>query len=610
VFGGLEGVMRTLTNAVAAATRVARDHIGPIVFVGLVAWLTTQLTLTARAADRPAHTLANSSEAIRLAIQARLSDKAAAASEWARSEQGALLQYYAAPDNHLLWVDANGLTDKAEAVIAEIEKADDYGLRPSDYPLPKPGKGSIDVDWLANAEIKVGLAVIDYARDARGGRIEPARLSPNLDPSLALPDPLELMQSIAIRADPVAYLRSFQPDRPQFKALRQALIAARTGSADPAIPEGPILQLGMDHKQVALLRKRLHVSTPSGVKDTLFDAPVEDAVKRFKAAQGAVPDGIVGPETRQVLNRLRRQDSNRARLRQILINMERWRWLPRDLGAFYVTVNVPEFVLRVMQDGKPIFNTRVVVGKPDKQTPIFSHEIEEVVFNPFWNMPNSIKTEEILPHIWQEDTWLFGGGDGSWNTAILQRNNLRVAYKDQEIDPSTLDWNHIDIRSLNIYQPPGPNNVLGSVKFMFPNKHEVYIHDTPQRQLFAKAMRAESHGCMRVQNPDQLALTLLKHDQGWTPGQITAAIENGHDQHVALKQAIPVYITYFTLRASDDGSISTFGDVYSHDARMAAALFGDGAAFDVPMSDNARERRNKAWPHNSSTASLSRFIEN
>jgi murein L,D-transpeptidase YcbB/YkuD len=250
--------------------------------------------------------------------------------------------------------------------------------------------------------------------------------------------------------------------------------------------------------------------------------------------------------------------------------MERWRWLPHDLGPYYVTVNIPEFMLRVVADGKPVHTTRVVVGKPDKQTPIFSNEMQEIVFGPFWNVPTSIKVEEIRPYVREEASWLFGGG--GFNTSVFQRHNLRVKYLGREVDPAAVDWNRIDIRNTEIYQPPGPDNVLGKVKFVFPNKHDVYMHDTPQKFLFAQSVRAESHGCMRVQNPDQLAAVLLKHDQGWSQARTISAIDDGYDTHVALQQRIPVYITYFTLRVNNDGSISTYGDIYGHDSRMAAAL--------------------------------------
>ena len=548
----------------------------PVFCIAFALFLAAPVSLPAYAAEPDApDALIGRSEAIRIAIQERLSEKFTAASNARKSEQGALVEYYSVPENRLLWVDEDGFTDRAKAVMDEIRQADDYGLRASAYPLPKASSGDSlngDVKVLADAEIKISFAVLGYARDARGGRIDPRRLNPNLDPTLALPNPLEVIESIAFRSDPAAYLRSFQPAHPQFEALRKALIEARGGKASTTvvkIPDGPLLKIGIDDDRVALLRQRLELPAEGGVKETLFDESVEAAVRGFQATHGAMPDGVVGPGTRRLLNGPHRAAASPARTRLILLNMERWRWLPHDLGPFYVTVNIPEFMLRVVGEGKPVLTSRVVVGKPNKQTPVFSDEMQTIVFGPYWNMPNSIKTEEIRPYIREEGGWFGGGG---WNTAVLQRHDLRINVGGREVDPSRIDWNRIDIRSLRIYQPPGPKNVLGNVKFVFPNKHDVYMHDTPQKHLFARPIRAESHGCMRVQNPDQLALTLLRQDQDWTPGRVAAAIQNGYDQQIPLRQKIPVYTTYFTLWVNDDGSMSTFGDVYGHDARMSAAL--------------------------------------
>lgn len=528
--------------------------------------------------DAP-QTLITRSDGIRMAVQSRLSQKFTATTEHRVDEQGTLVEFYSNPEQRLLWVDENGINARGKTVIAEIQRADDYGLRAADYKLPDPdafASSENPMDWLASAEIKISFAVLDYAHHARGGRIDPQRISKNLDPSLALPNPTEVIESIAIRSDPAAYLRSFQPNQPQFEALRQKLIELRGGKTEKVkeivrIPDGPTLKLGVEDPQVALLRQRLDI--PAGVNGNLFDEAVLDAVRQFQAEHGTHADGMVGPGTRRVLNAPHKRDAGsnkQARIKAILLNMERWRWLPQDLGAFYVTANIPEFTLRVIKEDEVVHSTRIVVGKTNTQTPVFSNEMATVVFGPYWHVPNSIKVGEIRPYLRQEASWFFGGG--GWNTGILQRQGLRVRYGGREIDPRSLDWDRIDIRSLEIYQPPGPNNVLGKVKFMFPNKHDVYMHDTTQKHLFGKQVRAESHGCVRVQHPEQLAGIIMQYDQGWSPGRTRSALDNSYNHHIALREKLPVYLTYFTLKVNEDGSFTSFGDLYGHDAQMAAAL--------------------------------------
>ncbi len=561
----------------------------PIV-LGLVAACCLSLPAYAAEPDGPAD-LINQAEALRIAVQGKVAEKPAAR----KAEQVALLDYYSVPDQKLLWVDENGLNARAKSAMAEIAKADDYGLRASDYELPKPEEfNPLDAkatDWLAEAEVKLSYAVLDYATDARGGRINPQRISgENLDPTLMLPDPSEVLGSIAIRSDAGAYLRSFQPDQPQFERLRQKLIELR-GGGKPAeapkpdvtvIPDGPVLKFGMVDEQVAVLRKRLDVPAEAGADEKLFDKAVYNAVRQFQLAHGVAPDGVVGMGTRRLLNSpdapVQRQVPNSQRIQQILVNMERWRWLPHDLGPYYVTVNIPEFMLYVVEDDKVVHSTRVVTGKPDHQTPVISDEMEEVVFNPYWNVPTSIKMTEIAPYFGQG-----GGFFGGWDTSILQRHGLRVKLGGRDVDPDSIDWSRNDIRNFDLVQPPGPDNVLGTVKFLFPNKHDVYMHDTTQKNLFAQTVRAESHGCMRVQNPQQLALILLHHDQDWSQADIERALQRD-DNHVQLKTHIPVYITYFTLKVNDDGSISTFNDIYGHDARMAAALSGKPVYYEEQAS--------------------------
>jgi L,D-transpeptidase YcbB len=518
-------------------------------------------------------------DGVRMAVQSQLAEKFKVTTEHRKDEQGALVEYYSNPEQRLLWVDENGITSRGKAVMAEIRRADDYGLRAADYKLPDAdafGSAGNPTDWLAHAEIKISFAVLDYAHHARGGRIEPQKISKNLDPSLALPNPAEVIESIAIRSDPATYLRSFQPNHPQFEALRQKLIELRGGKTEKVkevvrIPDGPTLKLGVEDSQVALLRQRLDI--PAGENENLYDETVLAAVRQFQTDHGTHPDGMVGPGTRRELNEPHKRDAGtnkQARIKAILLNMERWRWLPQDLGAFYITANIPEFTLRVFKEDEVVHSTRIVVGKTNTQTPIFSNEMRTLVFGPYWHVPNSIKVGEIRPYLRQEASWFFGGG--GWNTGILQRQGLRVRYGGREIDPRSLDWDRIDIRSLEIYQPPGPTNVLGKVKFMFPNKHDVYLHDTTQKHLFSKQVRAESHGCVRVQNPDQLASIIMKRDQDWSPGRTRSALDNSYNNQIALREMLPVYLTYFTLKVNEDGSFSSFGDLYGHDTRMAAAL--------------------------------------
>ena len=472
------------------------------IFLGLIAACCLSLPAFAAEPDGPSE-LITQKEALRIAVQGKLSQKAPAR----KAEQLALLDYYSVPDQPLLWVDEKGLNDRAKSAMGEIAKADDYGLRASDYSLPKPDQfNASDAkanDWLADAEIKVSYAVLDYASDARGARLDPQRLSENLDPTLSLPDPSEVLGSIAIRSDPAAYLRSFQPDQPQFEALRQKLLEARGGgkpAAEPAkpdvviIPDGPVLKFGVVNEQVALLRKRLDAPAEAGANEQLFDKDLFQAVRRFQLEHGAAPDGLVGSGTRRMLNNQQdaapRHAGGQALIQALIVNMERWRWLPNDMSSYYVTVNIPEFMVRVVEDDKVIHSARVVAGKPDKQTPIFSQDMQEIVFNPYWNVPNSIKMQEIAPYL-QQGGGFFGGG---WDTSVLARHGLRVrGASGRDIDPDTIDWGRVDIRNYDLYQPPGPDNVLGTVKFLFPNKHDVYMHDTTQKNsVRAVGARRES----------------------------------------------------------------------------------------------------------------------
>lgn len=514
-------------------------------------------------------------DAAKLEVQKRLAAKLKTPSERDKDEIGALVEFYTDHENVPVWVNENGLNDKARSIIKELARADEYGLRATDYPVPEdsapdPSK-PYPAEWLAEAELMLSRSALAYANHARGGRIDPASIGGSLDPTLRLPDPHEVMEKVAAASDPAEVLRGYQPKHPQFEALRKRLAEISGGDTQKQItmPDGPVLRPGDKHAHVPLLRKRLGLEPPKDGNPEVYDKALAEAVKEFQASRGLNAEAIYGPATRNALN-ARPKD----RVKTILANMERWRWIPDDNHGMEVRVNVPEFVFRVLKDGKVVHTERVVVGKAETKTPIFSDEMERIEFNPYWNVPNSIKVEEILPNLRRRSEtgsgWFtsFRQGNPRW----VARNNIEIKYNGRQIDPTTIDWDRVDIRKFHIYQPPGGPNVLGVVKFMFPNKHDVYMHDTSSRQLFNQTVRTYSHGCMRVRDPLKFAELLLSNDGGWPMSRIQGIVKSGNHTPVELEHKVPVHITYFTAEVGPDGKVKYFNDIYGHDNRIMAAL--------------------------------------
>lgn len=425
-----------------------------------------------------------------------------------RADRAALLQFYADRSYEPLWVDESGVNAAALAVAGELASADDWGLNQADFSLPAlPSGPGLTRNERADAEIEISLAVLKYARHARGGRADPLALSKNLDRRPRLLDQRLVMDAVAKERSPDAYLRSLHPQHPQFERLRQRYLSLKRDEA-----AGPL-------------------------QPVAYTAPKQKSSKQAKGLSQA------------------------AMLRTLLVNMEQWRWMPDDLGAFHVWVNIPEYTLRVMRGGEMVHTERVVVGRTNTQTPVFSDEMEHVIFHPFWGVPDSIKKDELLPNLMRG------------NTDVLSRSNLRIQYRGREIDPRTVDWSKADMRHFHVYQPPGADNVLGVVKFRFPNNHAVYMHDTPAKNLFNAQVRTFSHGCMRVRDPLKLAAVVLGQDRGWTAQQVDATVRKGPKNNwVNLNRKVPVHITYFTAWAEDDGSLSTYADVYGHETRIAMGV--------------------------------------
>jgi murein L,D-transpeptidase YcbB/YkuD len=313
---------------------------------------------------------------------------------------------------------------------------------------------------------------------------------------------------------------------------------------------------------VALVRKRLGVPVPAAQDgaepdENFYDDDLAAAVAKFQDEKGEKPDAIVGRKTRAAFNDIEVPSPQR-----LLANMEMWRWMPDDLGDFHVWVNIPEFLVRVVKNGEIIHEERIITGTTSNQPPVFSDAIQTIYFNPRWHVPQSIKVNELYPS-------LARGGSS------FQRQGLRLMRNGRYIDPRSVDWSRADIRNFDVYQPSGPGNALGIVKFTFPNKHAVYLHDTPTKNLFNAESRTFSHGCMRVRDPMRLAEVLLEQDKGWSPDEVHITQKSDPDEvPITLDKKIPVHITYLTAVVGEDGSERVMKDIYGHEQRVKLALEG------------------------------------
>jgi L,D-transpeptidase YcbB len=431
-----------------------------------------------------------------------------------KDERSALAGYYANAAQPL-WVDKAGLTPRAKTLIAELKRADDWGLRATDFEVPT-AKADAKPSELADVEVKLSLTALKYARHARGGRVDPNAISDNLDRKAQLLPARDVIAGLAAAPAPDDYLRKLHPQHPQFELLRKAYVAMRDGKVPAQI-----------------MAQTAAVAEPEIRKD---------GKKKSAEAPTAPPKGS---------------------LKKLLANMEMWRWMPTDLGTTHVFVNVPEFQFRLVRDGAIVHTERVITGKTITQTPLFSDRMETVVFKPRWNVPDSIKVKELLPALYK-------------SRDALARQDLKVELNGEPVDPRQVNWSNTDIRAYHVYQPSGNANALGVVKFLFPNKHAVYLHDTPTKNLFNNASRAYSHGCIRIRNPVRFAEVLMEQDKKWTPLQVKAALapEAQEDSHIGLTKKFPVHISYFTAVAADDGQVTYYKDIYEYEGNINLGIEG------------------------------------
>jgi murein L,D-transpeptidase YcbB/YkuD len=411
-------------------------------------------------------------------------------------------------------------------------------------------------------------AFLLYGSHLLTGRVDPAAINPTWTAEGRRADLVRHLEQALTNTSLRAALADLRPPQPEYDALRRALYRYRTLDANggwPTLPEGPKLEAGTQDERVPLLRRRLRITgdlaASAAPEDSLtVDSTLAQGVQRFQERHGLAVDGVVGPATRAALN-----VPADERIQQIRTNLERWRWLPADLGGLHVRVNIAGYELRVVENGTDVLRMRVVTGQAYRQTPVFSDQISYLVLNPYWHVPHSIAVKDKLP-------------DFQRDPSLVSRLGYEVfrgwGADATPIDPSTIDWSALSASTFpyRLRQRPGPQNALGQIKFMFPNAHSVYLHDTPSRYLFDRATRSFSSGCIRVEHPLDLAVTLLRHNEGWTRERLRAATRGDTERTVMLAQKVPVHLLYWTAWAEADGPVQFRRDVYDRDGAVRSAL--------------------------------------
>ncbi len=480
-----------------------------------------------------------------------------------KDDRAGVEQFYKARDYKPLWL-ADGKADaRAKAATGYLGQVDAVGLDPQDYPVPDFA-AAVTPDDLAAAELKFTNSVLTYARQAQIGRIHYSRVGNDIDFKLIAPEPSEVLAKLAEAGDVAASLDTYNPPQQGFKALKAALAELRANGgkivkppkqesnpgADVHVPDGAILRPGMKDKRVIALRQRLNIAGDKN--NPLYDEAVVEAVKTFQTEQDLDVDGNAGPATVRALNGAKAEAKGPAAnpVDTVIVNMERWRWLPRKLGNDdndYVVVNVPDYTLSLFHQGGLYWKTKIVAGQPAKATPMTTAEMKFITVNPTWNVPPSIIENEYLPALQQDPQ-------------ALDRIGLKV-YQDPD-------------GTVHVYQPPGAANALGRIRFNFPNKFLVYQHDTPDKYLFKRDKRAFSHGCMRVENPLEYGTKLMSIEDPaahYTPAKFESMF-GGNEINLNFAHPIPVHLTYQTAFVDDDGKLQLRDDVYGRDAKMIAIL--------------------------------------
>ncbi|UCD77025.1 MAG: L,D-transpeptidase family protein [Desulfobacterales bacterium] len=479
------------------------------------------------------------------------------------------------------WSNEGGPSPQVDSLLKAIRNADLEGLRSSDYHLEKietvlaeirrhqEKQEPLDPRPLVDLDLLLTDAFLIFGSHLLAGRVDPKTVDAQWHVNRREADLAGILEQ-ALASDQIEpMLRSLLPTNSGYGRLRQELARYReidAGGGWPSVPDGSKLQKGDRGERVSALRNRLaaegFLENLSSNDDPTFDDALDRALRKFQSQNGLEPDGVVGPQSTKALN-----VSPDERINRIIANMERWRWLPQELGNRYILVNIAGFYLKLIEDGQLALDMRVVTGKPYRRTPVFSSTMTYLVMNPSWTVPHSIAVKDILPKIKKDPTY-----PSSQKIKVLQGWGANTI----EIDPAGVNWPEISAANFNyrFRQEPGPLNALGRIKFMFPNQFDVYLHDTPSRDLFGKARRAFSSGCIRIEKPLELAEYLLRNDRDWPPEKIRAKVTGTDitEQTVKLPEPIQVYLLYWTVWIDPNNQIHFSPDIYGRDKSLAAAL--------------------------------------
>ena len=468
-----------------------------------------------------------------------------------------------------IWVNGRNGIQKAYALYRTVGAATEHAMDPENYHLSLVGGMLADLSdstvpsRLVDLELALSDMYLSFATHSLRGRINPNSIDPEWfssprDQSLA-----NMLASIGDESDVGAQLRSLQPSQPGYLRLKEALAHHREIAANggwPKVPVGATLKPGMTDPRVAAVRTRLNLPETAEQDTALYDEQLQAAVKDFQRLHGLEPDAIIGKDTLAMLNLNASQKA-----RTIEVNMERWRWLPQTLGDRHIRVNIAGFDLEAWQDGKVVSSQAVVVGRDYRRTPVFSGNMTYLVLNPSWEVPPSIAKKDLLPQIQQDPSY-------------LSRMNFQVlegwGSAEKKLDPAQIPWASLTQSTMNyrFRQGPGPFNALGKVKLMFPNPHAIYLHDTPARNLFAKAERGFSSGCIRLEQPLELSAWALEGTTGWDRTRIDAQVSTGITETVKLKRPVQVHLLYWTTWVNENGDVHFRRDIYGRDALLNAAL--------------------------------------